>query len=852
MNTLNDNMLGERMLKFSLDLICTVDRNGHLLFVNEACRRIMGYESEELINARFVDFIHPTDCGSILEAGTEAMKNKATYCESRCLHRSGKVVPVIWSVVWSEEDEAFFCIGRDATERKFVRQGLNEKDERFHTLVDHGSDILILLDEELNFLYSGNGTLKELGYRPEQLIGANALSFIHPKDVPLIKGLLSEGFVNREKIRIPKFRFKNAKGEWRWLEMTGNNQLDNPSIRAWVTSSRDITEHINSGLRLQENQQHFVALFDGNPDMVFFENKAGIIEDANPAVVSFFGIEKQEILNRPLSDFLPLETALVWADFLQEAISGNQVNFDLKVSLKSFDLGQRVFNIKKIPVEVNHEIIGVYTVAKDITAMAESHRKIKQQAKKLNTVFESITDAFFTLDQNWHFTYINSEFDRLLGTDRKNLIGRNVWEVFPEGLNGELYRQFQSAVETGRAVHFKFYVKKLDRWLEEKAFPSEEGLSVYFSDVTDSVKSEQELEKLSLVASKTTNGVVITGADGLTEWVNEGFTNLTGYTASEVIGRRPNYLLQKGVSDKASIQVIREKRKQGKPFTEEMLVYTKTGKKIWLLVDITPVLDEHGNTTRFVAIQTDITERKEAEVNQLQMTNDLFRQNRDLQQFTYIVSHNLRSPVASIMGLAEILTTTDKSSETYGVSLGYLKRTAGQLDTVLKDLNMILSIRDKNNATGSEKVELAPVCQQVTAALDEQLKSCGGDVLINIGEGISVNGNRAYLYSIFYNLLSNAIKYRSPDRSLEVNIKCCESPDRGIKISFSDNGLGFDMEKAGENIFKLYKRFHLNAEGRGIGLFLVKAHVEAMDGEIEVKSKTNAGTTFFISLNRTE
>ena len=307
-------------------------------------------------------------------------------------------------------------------------------------------------------------------------------------------------------------------------------------------------------------------------------------------------------------------------------------------------------------------------------------------------------------------------------------------------------------------------------------------------------------------------------------------------------------LLQRRITDKTSVELIRENRKKAKPFTRELLVYKKSGDKVWLLIDVTPVLNEKGEVTRFIAIQTDITDRKEAEESQLHMTNDLFKQNRDLQQFTYIVSHNLRSPVANIMGLADLLTTTvDKDSETYEVSLGYLKKAADQLDTVLRDLNQILSIRDKKAASVNEKVELTPVIQQVLATLQEPLNECGGKVLMNIEENVSVSGNKGYLYSIFYNLLSNSIKYRSPNRGLEVSIKCSNS-DSGVVISFSDNGIGFDMKKVGDNIFKLYKRFHTNLEGRGAGLFLVKTHVEAMDGYIEVHSQVNEGTTFLIYL----
>jgi signal transduction histidine kinase len=145
---------------------------------------------------------------------------------------------------------------------------------------------------------------------------------------------------------------------------------------------------------------------------------------------------------------------------------------------------------------------------------------------------------------------------------------------------------------------------------------------------------------------------------------------------------------------------------------------------------------------------------------------------------------------------------------------------------------------------------LVEVVEQAMQHWAPALASCGGHVTLDVAEGLLVHGTRAYVYSLFDNLLSNALKYRAPERALHITIACAAGAHGGASISFADNGSGFDQVKAGAKLFKLYQRFHGGQQGRGLGLFLVKTHVEAMGGSIEVNSQVGVGTRFIIQLNQ--
>jgi len=841
-----DNRVLQQVVKYSPDMICTINREGRFTQVSDACKPILGYESAEMLGRLYLDFVHELDYTRTLKIIRSLIKgHKASSFENNYIGKYGKAVAISWSAVWSETERIVICVGRDATEQKLARQELREKDELHKALIENGSDMLALLNADGSFISTSGSTFRELGYTSEELKGLNAFSFVHPEDVAKTQAALAQVLTSPKAI-MAEFRFKSATGEWRWLETIGSNQLQNPAVKALVLSTRDITEWKENAFKLTESEQQFRSLFEDNPDMVLFQTKEGVIRDVNAAFLLFLNKTKPEVLNRPITDFLPPETRLFCLRKLWEAFAGKKITFNLEANFNH--IGSKVLHVSLIPLLVNAVITGFHVVAKDITEIFRAQDIIRQQAKRLNTIFESITDPFFLLDKNWNLVCVNNAFEKLTGYEQDVLLGKNLKEIYSENNYSTYYEKFYLAYKTGKSVHFELYFEKLAKWYEIKAFPSGDGLFVYFSDITEKNIFQEELKKLSLVASKTDNGVVIMDADGRTEWVNEGFTKLTGYALQDAWGKKIEDLLRGAKSDTVALRAMSSKMGQGLPFSEEIMFYKHSGEKVWLALDITPVIDEEDKVCRFIIILGDISFRKEADANQSQMTQDLYKHNRDLQQFTYMVSHNLRSPVANALGLLDLLKKENKDSDMFDYSLAYLKTTIVQIDTVLQDVNTILSIRDKKDVFDKEQVVVGEVCAQAIQDLQELLQLCGGKVNMDIMRGPIVNANRAYLYSIFYNLLSNSIKYRSEERALQIDIKCTGIPGRGTLISFTDNGSGFDLKKAGDNVFKLYKRFHTHKEGRGIGLYLVKTHVETMGGQIEVKSVVNAGTRFLIYL----
>jgi signal transduction histidine kinase len=233
--------------------------------------------------------------------------------------------------------------------------------------------------------------------------------------------------------------------------------------------------------------------------------------------------------------------------------------------------------------------------------------------------------------------------------------------------------------------------------------------------------------------------------------------------------------------------------------------------------------------------------------NDLTRSNDELRKNNsELLQFSYTVSHNVRGPVARLMGLTNLLKFTDDNlSEENRAILAYIKESSSELDTVIRELSRIIDIRNELY-TVKEKVFFQEEWEHVKKSLAGTIEP---DMYItcDFSEAPFIYTIRPFLHSILYNLVGNAIRYRSPQRLLRVRIKSTIHAGK-INISISDNGLGINLQQFGNNIFGMYKRFHTHVQGRGLGLFLVKTQVEALQGEIFVESQLNFGTTFRIEV----
>lgn len=235
--------------------------------------------------------------------------------------------------------------------------------------------------------------------------------------------------------------------------------------------------------------------------------------------------------------------------------------------------------------------------------------------------------------------------------------------------------------------------------------------------------------------------------------------------------------------------------------------------------------------------------------NDLSATNaELVKYNNELRQFSYTVSHNLRGPLASLMGLISLIDQRNLNEGNTEI-FDYIKTSVGRLDHIISDLGKIIDIRHDIFQI-REKINLRMELESILQVFKKDIETFNVSIQADFSACPEIFSVRPMVHSILYNLVSNAIKYKAPDRRPE--IKLISRVNGSYIISVSDNGLGIDLKNHRDNLFKLYKRFHYHTEGKGLGLYLVKLQAESLGGYVDVASELNRQTTFTVHLGLPE
>ncbi len=373
-------------------------------------------------------------------------------------------------------------------------------------------------------------------------------------------------------------------------------------------------------------------------------------------------------------------------------------------------------------------------------------------------------------------------------------------------------------------------------------------------DVTKQRRNQQELEKLSVVASFTDNLVVITDGSGCIEWVNDAFVKRTGYTLKEIAGLKPGRVLQGPETDREMAALIGQKLRQGESFQAQLLNYTKAGDSYWVEFHVTPIKNKDGVIERFIAVQSDITELKRTQ-SELKIAKEKAEAaSQAKSDFLATMSHEIRTPMNGIIGMSSLLLDTELAPKQREM-VDAVRHSGDSLMTIIEDILDFSKIEARKLVLVEEAFRLDSVISGVVDLLQHKAASRHIGVIVRIAPHTpdSFLGDPGRLRQILMNLVGNGIKF-TDEGSIRIEVSCLNSTSAGhvnLEISVTDTGIGMTAAQQSQ-LFQPFTQVDSSTTrrfgGTGLGLAISKRLVELMGGSIGVESKRFSGSRFWVRL----
>jgi PAS domain S-box-containing protein len=505
---------------------------------------------------------------------------------------------------------------------------------------------------------------------------------------------------------------------------------------------------------------------------------------------------------------------------------------------------------------------GLSIYFRDITKRKKAEEKREEANQQITNILESIGEAFIALDREWRITYVNRETARLNNKTPEEFMGKTHWEVWPWSVGTIVEQEYRRAVAERVAVHFEVLYEPLDIWLEIHAYPSQEGLSIYFRDISDRKRADQELrtseERFHLLLENVKDYAIffLDIENRFTRW-SLGAERILGYQEAEILGKFGSIIfIPEDLQHNAHLQELEKAAAEGRAEDERWHV-RKDGSRFWGSGIVTPLRDETGKLRGFAKIMRDFTDRKlaEDERNQLLEREQEARAaaeaaNRIKDEFLAVLSHELRSPLNPILGWSKLLRSRKCDEKTTARALETIERNAQLQTELIEDLLDVSRILRGKLSLNIISIHLVSTIEAAleTVRLAAQTKSIQIQSVLDPSVG-KVEGDPNRLQQVIWNLLSNAVKFTPHGGRIEVRLERVGSQ---AQIQVTDTGKGISPEFL-PYVFEYFRQADSATTrvfgGLGLGLAIVRHLVELHGGTVWAESPgEEQGATFTVRL----
>lgn len=771
--------------------------------------------------------------------------------------------------------KGFILIFTEITNEKIYQLDLMESrasakmnELRLRTIIENAGDIFLIINSDLFLTYCSPNVEELLGYKTEELVGAPINKIIGRSQYTFTERLRTL-FQSVQKTDSLDFLLHHLeKGDvWYSANLAPISFTDDVPDSVLIIA-RNITKQKKIEEDITLLSEEYEKVFNGTQYAMF------LIEVVNGK--DFFFVRNNETHQRL--------TGLSLEDFrgkTPEELLGNEVGASLLKNYKRcLELNTAITYEEEIALPGNTMIWSTtltpvvkagnkqYIVGTsiDITYKIDAQNAVIASENKFRSLVENASDIIFSLDLEGRFTYISPKSKNSLGYEPSDFLNKPFTLLIHPGDSHVNERALSQLIKEGKSVRnitcrilqsdgrYKWHITSASPLIDNRT--GEVSIFGVTRDISEIKLAEQALRRSEHQAKKLAQQyetilnnqsvfIVKTDVKGYYTYVNQYFIDQFGEGENLLNTSALEFIIPEDID--ACLTVVRECFRQPEiPHPVVLRKRCKDGSLKGGKWELKGILNEMNKVAEILCVGFDITDQLDSLKRMehlLEVTSD---QNQKLRSFTYIISHNIRSHSANLSGLAEMIMESDVEEERTSL-LKLLKSSADQLDETLVNLNEVISI---NENVGKLKTRI-----NIIERIDKTLDILHGEIEKNKVEIVKKLPEDPYFYTIpsyidstLLNLISNAIKYRSLVRQPKIIISVNRIEDR-IELIFEDNGRGLDLEKYGKKLFGMYKTFHGNEDAKGLGLFITKAQIEAMGGNISVVSEVKKGSVFKIVLN---
>lgn len=488
---------------------------------------------------------------------------------------------------------------------------------------------IVITDTHGNFVACNANFCALIEYDRDELQQLDFQRLTHQDDVDRSQRLLGDLFSGSVSKVVMEKRYFACSGRAVWCRVHASTLSAGDGQAPWVVKVvEDITERKSAEKQIVKSQMLLKMAgraarlggwtFDNESQELLWSEETcaihGVPEGYRPT------------LSEGISFYLPEYRPMIDAKVSSCLNEGIPFDFEAEITTAT----QRRIWVRAIGEAVRdarHKVIGFQGALQDITLQRNHELERNALANKLSNTLRDMSDSFFTLDRHWRITYVNDAMTKSARREREELIDQLMWDAFPGSENSLFHRCYEKAMASKEAATVVDYYAPLDKWFHVRAFPTEDGVAVYFQDVTQERRDQDQLRLLQTCVERM-NDIVLIAEAGTSEggaprvvYVNDAFEKHTGYPAHEVVGKNTRVLEGIGMQ-RDVLDLIDDQPGDWRTVRKEILNHTRTGEALWLELDLVPIANAAGTFTHWIAIQRNITERKRA--------NEVLRQKDDL------------------------------------------------------------------------------------------------------------------------------------------------------------------------------------------------------------------------------